>query len=182
MSPPSKRIIRQGDIIDVVADVVIFSTNEHLFLSGGAGASLLGVHGDPLQQAMHRALAVTGKKVAQRGSVFEIEPAGTWSSRLFAVVAADGFYETSKDDTRNALAQVLSRCSALPEVKTVATSALGTGYGNMEIEDFTEIFCRLAIPPSIETFELIIHGEIFFRYACQRNEELGNPAELRGRA
>lgn len=179
MNSSPQRIIRQGDITDAAADVVIFSTNEHLFLSGGAGASLLGVHGDPLQKAMHRALAISGKKVAQRGSVFEIEPAESWVSRLFAVVAADGFYETSKEDTRRVLEQVLARCSELP-VTSVATTALGTGYGNMEIEDFTEIFCQLVIPPSIETLELIVHGEVFFRYACQRNEELGNPAEIAG--
>jgi O-acetyl-ADP-ribose deacetylase (regulator of RNase III) len=171
-----KRRIRQGDIVDATADAIVFSSNEHLFLSGGAGASLLGLHGDPLQKAMHRALAITGKKVAQRGSVFEIEPAETWSSRLFAVVAADGFYETSKDDTRSALERVLSCCAELPEVKTVATTALGTGYGNMEIEDFVEIFCGIEVPASIESFELVIHGDVFFRYACQRNERLANPA------
>ncbi|QJE98076.1 hypothetical protein [Luteolibacter luteus] len=146
LSTPSsrpQRIIRQGDITDVAADVVIFSTNTNLFLSGGAGASLLGVHGDPLQRAMHRALAATGRKVAQRGSIFEIEPAKTWSARFFTVVATDGFYETSKEDTRKILEQVLCRCAELPEVKVVATTALGTGYGNMEIEDFTEMpACR----------------------------------------
>lgn len=180
--PSSKRTIRLGDITDVDADVVIFSSNTNLFLSGGAGASLLGIHGDPLQRAMQRALAVTGKKVAQRGSVFEIDPGETWTSRLFAVVAADGFYETTKEDTRSALERILARCAEMPEVKTVATTALGTGYGNMEIEDFTEIFCQLAIPPSIHSFELVIHGDVFFRYACQRNEELGHPAGVEGEA
>ena len=67
MNPQPHRIVRQGDITDVAADAVIFSSNTNLFLSGGAGASLLGVHGDPLQRALHHALAVTGKKVAHRG-------------------------------------------------------------------------------------------------------------------
>ena len=55
---------------------------------------------------------------------------------------------------------------------------MGAGYGNMEIEEFTEIFCQLALPQSLKTFELIIHWEVFFRYACQRNEELGGPAQI----
>lgn len=176
----SKRIIRQGDVVDATPDVLIFSTNEHLFLSGGAGASLLGAHGDALQKAMHQALAASRKRVAARGSVYEIEPSESWSSRLFAVVAANGFYETNADDTRGALEGILRRCATIPEIGTVATTALGTGYGNMEIEDFVSIFCGLEIPPSVESFELVIHGEVFFKFACQRNIELGEPAEVAG--
>ena len=73
----AERVIRHGDIVDAVADAIVFSSNEHLFLSGGAGASLLGKHGRPLQEAMHRIMAGRGIKVAPRGAVFEIEPAET---------------------------------------------------------------------------------------------------------
>lgn len=173
-----ERIIRRGDVVDARPDALIFSTNEHLFLSGGAGASLLGVHGRPLQDAMDQALASSGRKVAERGSVFEIAPSGSWSSRLFAVVAANGFYETCEQDTRRAVEQVLARCSDLPEIKHVAITALGTGYGNMEIEDFVSIFCSVEIPPRLEIFELIIHSELFFKEAAARNVVIGGPATL----
>lgn len=173
-----KRIIRRGDVVDASPDALVFSTNEHLFLSGGAGASLLGVHGSVLQQAMDRSLAASGRKVAERGSVFEIAPAATWPFRLFAVVAANGFYETSEQDTRRALDRVLSRCEELPEIKNVTITALGTGYGNMEIEDFVSIFCGVELPPSLESVELIVHGELFFSYARERNEQLGEPATM----
>jgi O-acetyl-ADP-ribose deacetylase (regulator of RNase III) len=174
----AERIIRQGDIVDTVADAIVFSSNEHLFLSGGAGASLLGKHGKPLQEAMQRVMAKRGLKVASRGSVFEIEPAETWG-RMFAVVAANGFYETSREDTEAALHEVLRRCSEIDGVKTVAITALGTGYGNMEIEDFVALFCGIEIPESLESLELVIHSEIFFREACEVNERLGTPAEIR---
>lgn len=164
--------------MDASADAIVFSTNEHLFLSGGAGASLLGVHGDPLQMAMHRALAATGAKVATRGSVFEIAPAETWPNRFFAVVATNGFYETSRADTRRVLEQVLARCAEIPGIESVVTTALGTGYGNMEIEDFVEIFCGVEIPESVQSFELVISGEIFYKEACQRNGEMGSPAQI----
>jgi O-acetyl-ADP-ribose deacetylase (regulator of RNase III) len=173
----TKRVIRQGDIVDAVADAIVFSTNEHLFLSGGAGASLLGKHGKPLQETMHRALAKRGIKVAPRGSVFEIEPAETWG-RMFAVVAANGFYETSREDTEVALKETLQRCSEIEDVKTVAITALGTGYGNMEIEDFVALFCEIEIPESLESLELVIHGDIFFRKACRMNDQLGTPSKV----
>lgn len=173
-----KRIIRRGDVVDARPDALIFSTNEHLFLSGGAGASLLGVHGRPLQEAMDQALSSSGRKVAERGSVFEMAPAASWPFRLFAVVAANGFYETSERDTRRAVEQVLARCSELPEIKNVAITALGTGYGNMEIEDFVSIFCSVEIPPTVEAFELVIHSDLFFKEAGVRNIELGSPATL----
>lgn len=173
-----ERIIRRGDVVDVRPDALIFSTNEHLFLSGGAGASLLGVHGRPLQDAMDHALASSGRKVAERGSIFEIAPAATWPFRLFAVVAANGFYETCEQDTRRAVENVLARCSELPELQKVTITALGTGYGNMEIEDFVSIFCSVEIPPTLETFELIIHSELFFQEAGVRNIQLGSPATL----
>jgi O-acetyl-ADP-ribose deacetylase (regulator of RNase III) len=174
----AERIIRQGDIVDTVADAIVFSTNEHLFLSGGAGASLLGKHGKPLQQAMERALAASGAKIAHRGSIFEIEPAETWG-RMFAVVAANGFYETSREDTEAALREVLQRCAEIEGVKTVAITALGTGYGNMEIEDFVSLFCAVEIPQPLASLELMIHSELLFREACQMNEKLGTPAEIR---
>jgi O-acetyl-ADP-ribose deacetylase (regulator of RNase III) len=174
---PGRRILSQGDIVEAAADAIVFSTNEHLFLSGGAGASLLGKHGKGLQEAMHRALAAKGIKVAPRGSVFEIEPAETWG-RMFAVVAANGFYETSREDTEAALKKVLKLCALQESVKSVTVTALGTGYGNMEIEDFVEIFCRVNVPSSIETFELLIHGDIFFKAACRKNEKLGYPATV----
>lgn len=171
----AERVIRHGDIVDAVADAIVFSSNEHLFLSGGAGASLLGKHGRPLQEAMHRIMAGRGIKVAPLGAVFEIEPAETWG-RMFAVVAANGFYETSREDTVAALREVLRRCAEIEGVKTVAITALGTGYGNMEIEDFVEIFCEVEVPAGIEVLELVIHSTIFFRAACQKNEELGGVA------
>lgn len=173
-----ERIIRRGDVVDVRPDALIFSTNEHLFLSGGAGASLLGVHGRPLQDAMDHALSSSGRKVAERGSVFEIAPAASWPFRLFAVVAANGFYETSEQDTRRAVVQVLARCSELPEIRNVAITALGTGYGNMEIADFVSILCSVELPPALEILELIIHSELFFKEAAAKNVELGSPATL----
>lgn len=173
----AERVIRQGDIVDTVADAIVFSSNEHLFLSGGAGASLLGRHGKPLQEAMHRIMAGRGIKVAPRGSVFEIEPAETWG-RMFAIVAANGFYETSREDTEAALREVLRRCAEIESVKTLAITALGTGYGNMEIEDFVEIFCRAELPVSLGSVQLIIPGDLFFDYACQKNEELGGVARI----
>ena len=173
----AERIIRQGDIVDTVADAIVFSTNEHLFLSGSAGASLLGKHGKPLQQAMDQALAASGAKIAHRGSIFAIEPAETWG-RMFAVVAANGFYETNREDTATALQRVLRRCSEIENVKTVAITALGTGYGNMEIEDFVALFCEIEIPESLESLELVIPGEIFFREACRMNDQLGTPAVI----
>jgi O-acetyl-ADP-ribose deacetylase (regulator of RNase III) len=173
----AERVIRQGDIVDTVADAIVFSTNEHLFLSGGAGASLLGKHGKPLQEAMHRIMARRGIKVAPRGSVFEIEAAETWG-RMFAVVAANGFYETSRGDTQAALIEVLRRCAEINGVKSVAVTALGTGYGNMEIEDFVEIFCQADIPASLESIQLIIPGDLFFGYACRKNEALGGMARI----
>lgn len=171
------KVIRQGDIVDAVADAIVFSTNEHLFLSGGAGASLLGKHGDSLQKAMHRVLAATGRKVAMRGEIFEIEPQEAWG-RMFAVVAANGFYETSREDTTRAIARVLARCAEIPGLRSIAMTALGTGYGNMEIEDFVEIFCAAELPASVGKLELLIHGEIFFKAACKTSEALGSPARL----
>ena len=173
----AERIIRQGDIVDTVADAIVFSTNEHLFLSGGAGASLLGKHGKPLQETMHRIMAKRKIKVAPRGSIFEIDPAETWG-RMFAVVAANGFYETSREDTEAALREVIQRCSEIEGVKTVAITALGTGYGNMEIEDFVALFCEIEIPESLESLELVIPGDIFFREACLTNAQLGTPARV----
>ncbi|WP_367871922.1 hypothetical protein [Luteolibacter sp. Populi] len=174
-----QRLIRRGDIVNSTADAIVFSTNEHLFLSGGAGASLLGRHGPSLQKAMDRALIGQGIKFAARGSIFAIPAAETWG-RMFAVVAANGFYETSREDTATALREVLLRCAEIPGIKTVAITALGTGYGDMEIEDFTEIFCRAEIPASLESVELVIPGDLFFDYACRRNEELGGLARVEG--
>ncbi|RYD62105.1 MAG: hypothetical protein EOP83_15425 [Verrucomicrobiaceae bacterium] len=97
---------------------------------------------------------------------------------MFAVVAANGFYETTREDTEAALRLVLQRCSEIDGLKTVAITALGTGYGNMEIEDFVELFCETGIPDPLESIELVIPSEQFFQSACRVNDEFGKPATV----
>ena len=162
--------IVRGDLVEFEGDALVFSSNEHLFLSGGVGGSLLGKFGDEAQRLMSETLQASGKKLADYGDLFEIESDVFPWKKLVPVIATNGWYETEVEKTREILEKVLARLSEGSEIKRVGMSVLGAGYGDMEIETFIDLALMTEVPESIQSVEIVIHSEELFRYACRAVE------------
>src|SRR6267154_4979749 len=88
-------LLRQGDILQQPADVLICSANVFLNLSGGAGGEILLRYGDAMQRELHQHLSDLKLRHVNRGAVIQTSPCGTNFKAVLHAVAVNGFYESS---------------------------------------------------------------------------------------
>jgi O-acetyl-ADP-ribose deacetylase (regulator of RNase III) len=127
--------IKQGDILDEPADVLVCSANVFLNLSGGVGGELLLRYGDAMQRELRRYLGDRRLAFVQQGEVISVGACGTPYRAVLHAVAVDGFYESSAPVVESVTTKSLQMAAALGARK-VALTALATGYGRMALADF----------------------------------------------
>ena len=135
--PPSlmKWTIANCDILDRPADVLVLSGNPQLNLSGGAGAAFRMRYGDEMQEQMHQFLESSGKQFVEHGSVVQMPPCGSPYLAVLHAVGIDVFYDSNIDVITKTISRSLVIASEL-SAKTVALTAIATGYGKMSMADF----------------------------------------------
>jgi O-acetyl-ADP-ribose deacetylase (regulator of RNase III) len=132
---PVRWVIKQGNILDEPADVLVCSANVFLNLSGGVGGEILLRHGDAMQQELRRHLADRALHFVRQGEVIPCGPCGTPFKAVLHAVAVDGFYQSSPAIIAAVVARSLHTAASLG-ARRVALTALATGYGRMSMEDF----------------------------------------------
>ncbi len=132
-----KWIIKQADILDEPADVLVCSANVYLNLSGGVGGEILRRYGNEMQERLHRFLADKHVKFVQRGEVVAMPPCGTHFNTVLHAVAIDAFYSSSPEVIQAVVTKALDAAASL-DAKRVALTALATGYGRLSKEKFAE--------------------------------------------
>lgn len=129
--------IKIGNIVDARSDAILFSTNEVLMLNGGAGKSLFEKYGDEFQDHLERCLGERSQ--AHPGEAFRFRYRKTQWRLIFAAVVVDADYHTEPNCVRNVLSHVFETCSRSHEIRSLTTTALGTGYGDLCPGEFAEI-------------------------------------------
>jgi O-acetyl-ADP-ribose deacetylase len=127
--------VQTGDILEIPADVLICSANVFLNLSGGVGGAFLLRYGLPMQTALHQYLVERGCKHVPRGTVVRMPSCGSPYRCVLHAVAIDAAYESSS----RVVEQVVRECLEIAveqNAKTIALTALATGYGKLPVEDF----------------------------------------------
>jgi O-acetyl-ADP-ribose deacetylase (regulator of RNase III) len=156
------------------ADALLFSTNDHLYLSGGAGADLLGRFGQEIQDELMNCLRRTGKKFAETGEVIELRfPKAPWKV-IYAGVAVDPFYHSTEAIISEVLQRAFTLASANHFVKSIVTTALGTGYGDMSIPGFISTLDKVC------THDLPFSVTVAFDQYERYQEAIDAMAVLRG--
>jgi O-acetyl-ADP-ribose deacetylase (regulator of RNase III) len=130
-------LVHQGDILDVPTDILVCSANVFLALSGGVGGAFLLRYGPAMQEALQRYLAERRIRHVERGDVVAMPPCGSPYKAVLHAVAVDGFYQSSPALVASVLAESLRQAVA-SSAKTVALTAVATGYGRMSMADFAE--------------------------------------------
>jgi O-acetyl-ADP-ribose deacetylase (regulator of RNase III) len=131
-------VVKCGDILDEPAEVLVCSANCLLNLSGGVGGELLRRYGMALQTQLHGMLARRSPRAASRGEVFVMtDPKLPYKAVLHAV-AVDAWYHTTPDIVREVVLRSLREAARLG-AKMVALTALGTGFGDMDLRGFGEV-------------------------------------------
>jgi O-acetyl-ADP-ribose deacetylase (regulator of RNase III) len=130
-------IVKQGNILDEPADVLVCSANVNLLLSGGVGADLLARYGSAMQEALQAELRGRLPHCAQRGEVFAYRGPEMPYKVVLHAVAIDGWYESSPTIVRDVVRQSLAM-AAEAGARKVALTALATGFGHLTYAEFAE--------------------------------------------
>jgi O-acetyl-ADP-ribose deacetylase (regulator of RNase III) len=164
--------VRHGDVLDVVADVLVCPANVYLNLSGGVGGAFLMRYGPQMQESLWLHLATREVRHVERGDVIEMEGCGSPFRAVLHAVAVDGAYESSSDVVTAVVTKTLRRAAEI-SAETVALSALGTGYGRLTIKEFAR-----AIRPLLDISFPPIKRVVISLRSQQDAIELG--AQLKG--
>jgi O-acetyl-ADP-ribose deacetylase (regulator of RNase III) len=128
-----------SDIVEVPADAMVYSTNVRLALTGGVGESLLSKFGISAQIRLQDQSVGSGRQMADVGDVLLTEIPGSPWKVVFHTVATDEQYHTDPETVRSILKRCFRSSSQRPDISSIATSALGCGYGDLDIRQFALI-------------------------------------------
>jgi O-acetyl-ADP-ribose deacetylase len=138
--------LRDGDILDVEADVLICSAKVFLNLSGGVGGAFGLRYGPAMQEALHAYLAKRGIAHVSQGEIIAMPPCGSRYGAVLHAVAVDGAYDSSAEIVAQVISGALG-CAAELGAKSVALTALATGYGRLTMADFAKALLLIVDGP-----------------------------------
>ena len=157
-----RRSIIHADITKIASDAMIYSTNIRLTLTGGVGAALFREFGVGIQIDLQNRSLGTGRELAEVGDVFETYIPGSPWKRVFHTIATSELYHTEAVVVENILRSCLRRCVAADDLRRVTCSALGTGYGDLDLVRFLEacnLVCAEFDDSPLEEFAIVIHAK-----------------------
>jgi O-acetyl-ADP-ribose deacetylase (regulator of RNase III) len=170
------RAIKHCNILDDPADALIYSTNILLNCTGGIGGALMARYGVQFQTELHEILRRRGARFAAQGEAIDFVPAGLPYRHLIHTTPCDGMYDTTSAITEDVLSRALACCAADASVQRVAVSALATGFGRLNIQDFLVVASRVFHDSrftALQDIVLCIEDEFTFRWACEIIQERG---------
>ena len=130
-------ILKQKNILDEPADVLVCSANVNLLLTGGVGADLLARYGEEMQNALKKTLQTRSPHCAQRGEIIPYIGAEMPYQVVLNAVAIDGWYASSPEIITEAVRRAF-RMAAEHNAKKVALTALATGFGRLTFAEFAQ--------------------------------------------
>ena len=132
-----KIFLRQSNILDIPADVLVCSANVSLNLTGGVGADIIARYGTEMQEELHLMLAGRTPKCAQPGEVFMCRTMGLPYLAVLHAVAVDPFYHSSPTVVTQVVRRALTMAAGLG-ARRVALTALASGFGDLTLQDFAD--------------------------------------------
>jgi O-acetyl-ADP-ribose deacetylase (regulator of RNase III) len=128
-------ILKQNNILDEPADVLICSANVHLTLSGGVGADLLARYGNAMPTVLHEVVQKRNPHCVEQGEIIPYTGPEIPYRIVLHVVAIDGWYESSSEIVTDVTQRALQMAAA-KGAKKVALTALATGFGHLTLAEF----------------------------------------------
>ena len=182
--PPSPLLkIKHINALELEADALIYSTNVLLNCTGGMGADLVERYGVGFQEELHGVLAKRGTRFASQGEVIDLTPAGVPYKKILHTLPCDPMYETSDEILTDVLSKALRICADAGDIRTVAMTALATGYGRILFDDFLRLMNRFFYQNTdnfspVESVTLCVNNDYSYKLAQDqiREEELAIPS------
>lgn len=148
--------VKKVNLLDEPADALIYSTNILLNMTGGVGAQLLHRYGSSLQKELHAFLKTKAQHVMSRGDILDFKlPSMPWK-KVFHTLPCDAMYHTNPEIVGDIIKRCLRICLQSGSIKKVAMSALGTGYGDLSMDEFISVFNSISNSEEFKNIELIL--------------------------
>lgn len=132
-----KLFLKQGNILDVEADILVCSANISLTMTGGVGADITKRYGTQMQHELHSILRKRRPHFAHQGEVVTVRPPGLPYKAVIHAVAVDPLYQSSPEVIEFIMEKVFSSAQSF-DAEKIALTALATGFGNLSLEEFAE--------------------------------------------
>jgi O-acetyl-ADP-ribose deacetylase len=152
-----KVVVKNGDVLDEVVDVLICTANPTLSMSGGVNGALLARGASDVQAELKRYLRERKVPAVGRGPVVRTGPGPLAVKHILHAVGVDAFYESSVEVIATLLRKALTEAATLG-AKTVATPALAAGYNPLSMEDFGSALSSAlsAFTPGLEELRVVL--------------------------
>ena len=147
--------VKCADAVDEDADALICGANVLLNLSGGVGGELLRRYGPELQRELHALIADRAGRYAMRGEVFVTHSPSVPYRLVFHAVAVDGMYHADAGVVTQMLRECLEQCER-EDLRKVIVTALGTGFGNLTMDDFCDALGSILREGRYEIAEVVL--------------------------
>ena len=144
------------DIVNFEADVLVYSTNQNLNLSGGVGACLVEKYGYSVQYLLDKFIENTPDNEVAVGSVFEGHTENMPWKKVFHTVATDLEYCTDTKIVSNIIREVLDICELDYSINSIVFSALGAGFGSLTYDEFILLINAILSEYSDQTLTVYI--------------------------
>lgn len=133
-------MVEVGDATSYPADILVAGANPWLRLTGGVGAALLAAAGQRVANEMAEHLARAGAAHLPTGSIVTTSAGPLPFQEVWHVVTVDHKYKAHHAVVESCLREIFARAAG----RHLVLSALGTGYGGLEMVDFL-LLLRLAL-------------------------------------
>lgn len=147
--------LKQKNILDEPADILICSANVNLLLSGGVGAELLARYGNAMQEALLAQLQSRKPRCAQQGEIFPYSGPKIPYRAVLHAVAIDGWYKSSPEVITDIARRALKMAEERGATR-VALTALATGFGRLTFAEFARGIKPLFSEPFPPINEVVI--------------------------
>jgi O-acetyl-ADP-ribose deacetylase (regulator of RNase III) len=132
-----KLFLKQCNILDVPADILVCSANVSLNLTGGVGADIIQRYGTKMQEDLHNILKERSSNFAQQGEVIVCHTEGLPYKAILHAVAVDPLYKSSTATIELILGKIFAIVQTF-EANSIALTALATGFGNLSLDEFAD--------------------------------------------
>ena len=153
-------VVKQGDVLDELVDVLICTANPLLAMSGGVNGAILARGGQGIQAELSSNFKTGDRGFVTPGTVVRTGPGPLSVKHILHAVGVDMSYNSSIDLVSMLLKSALMEASRLGAT-TVATPAIATGYGPLTMSDFAEA-CNQALGltyPGLEELRIVLRAQ-----------------------
>lgn len=152
--------LKQGNILEYAADVLVTAANPWLSMSGGINADILSRCGMKIQDELNAYLDDCGLKAVSGATVVPTSASGLPFRHVIHAVAVDAFEDSSEALVSKTIIAALQLADAFT-AESISLPPLATGYGPLSLRSFVNALGAAIVDRKyfVEQIQLVLETE-----------------------